>query len=339
MHIGIAGAGLLGRLLAWRLSAAGHQIDLFDQDFSAGKSAAFTAAGMLTPCTESIISQGSIFDLGMRGLSLWSDIIRELDDNIALNMGGTIITCHSNDAPELDHFIQRLAVKLDAAQIKILDRDSIKKLEPDLDMHQGFYLKCEGYLDNRHVLRTLLSRAISQGVKTIEASITETRPGCIKTTDKQYSYDWIFDCRGIGAKQHFKDIRAVRGEVIRLHAPDVDLHHMVRLMHPRYPLYIVPQGNHDYVIGATEIESDDLSNISVRSCMELLNAAYSIHTGFAEARLMETRTALRPTLPDNLPRIIQEDGFTAINGLYRHGFLIAPALVQQSLVALNEEVL
>ena len=103
-------------------------------------------------------------------------------------------------------------------------------------------------------------------------------------------------------------------------------------MHPRYPIYIAPKPDHVFVIGATEIESEDRSPASVRSTLELLSAAYSVHSGFAEARVLEIATQLRPTLPDNLPalrwlgpRSLQ------INGLYRHGFLIAPAMLDATL--------
>jgi glycine oxidase len=123
-------------------------------------------------------------------------------------------------------------------------------------------------------------------------------------------------------------VRGVRGEVLRVHAPEVTLLRPVRLVHPRYPLYIAPKQDHVFVIGATEIESEDMSPASVRSALELLSAAYSVHSGFAEARLLELSTQCRPTLIDNLPAV----RFTApntiqINGLYRHGFLIAPAML------------
>jgi glycine oxidase len=82
------------------------------------------------------------------------------------------------------------------------------------------------------------------------------------------------------------------------------------------------------VIGATEIESDDMSPASVRSTLELLSAAYAVHSGFAEARILEIATQCRPTLPDNLPAVRQpRPGVMQINGLYRHGFMIAPAIL------------
>jgi glycine oxidase len=62
--------------------------------------------------------------------------------------------------------------------------------------------------------------------------------------------------------------------------------------------------------------------------MELLSAVYTVHSGFAEARILEMSTQCRPTLKDNLPEIrITKPGLMLINGLYRHGFLIAPAVM------------
>ena len=330
MDIGIAGAGLMGRLLAWKLCTLGHNISLFDADLTGQKSAAYAAAGMLSPCTEAIISQEHIYDMGIKSMVLWDHIISQLDPTILFKTNGSIITCHTNDTPELSHFIQRLSHQ---TTLHALTKSDIEKLEPELLFSQGFLLPCEGFLDNRHLLKKLLEKTSAQ---CYNACVIQTKPHAIICKEHAYNFNHVFDCRGIGAGEHFPALRGVRGEVIRVHAPDVCLTHMVRLAHPRYPIYIVPREDHHYVIGATEIESNDTSPISVRSCMELLNAAYSIHRGFSEARIIETNTALRPTLPDNLPKIQAEKGITKVNGLYRHGFLIAPILLEQSIQILEE---
>jgi glycine oxidase len=74
--------------------------------------------------------------------------------------------------------------------------------------------------------------------------------------------------------------------------------------------------------------------MSVRSSLELLSATYSVHPGFAEARIVNQLTNCRPALVDNLPRIEQQDGVTRINGLYRHGYLFSPAIVEKALAQL-----
>jgi glycine oxidase len=81
------------------------------------------------------------------------------------------------------------------------------------------------------------------------------------------------------------------------------------------------------MIGATSIESED-DRVSVRSALELLSAAYAVHPAFGEARIVELGAGLRPAFPDNLPRIAIADKRIEVNGLYRHGFLLAPALAE-----------
>ena len=149
--------------------------------------------------------------------------------------------------------------------------------------------------------------------------------------------DWVLDCRGLGARTQWSALRGVRGEVLRIHAPEVTLARPTRLVHPRYSIYIAPKENHLFVIGATEIESDDRSPMSVRSALELLSAVYTVHSGFAEGRILEMNTQCRPTLPDNLPAIrMPQPRVMEINGMYRHGFMIAPALHDVALELLEQ---
>jgi glycine oxidase len=98
-----------------------------------------------------------------------------------------------------------------------------------------------------------------------------------------------------------------------------------------YMLYVVPRANHRFIIGATELESEDKSPVTVRSALELLSALYSLHSGFAEANIVKWSVNLRPALHDNLPFVGWKEGVLTINGLYRHGYLLAPACVLQGL--------
>ena len=83
---------------------------------------------------------------------------------------------------------------------------------------------------------------------------------------------------------------------------EIVLSRPVRLIHPRWPLYIIPRAGNQFMIGATSIERED-DGVSVRSALELLSAAYAVHPAFGEARIVEIGSGLRPAFPDNLPRI------------------------------------
>lgn len=78
------------------------------------------------------------------------------------------------------------------------------------------------------------------------------------------------------------------------------------------------------------VESNSDRPPTLRSLTEMMSAAYTIHPAFAEASVVEIGSGLRPAFPDNLPRLMEHNGTLHLNGLYRHGFLLAPALAQQA---------
>ena len=95
-------------------------------------------------------------------------------------------------------------------------------------------------------------------------------------------------------------------------------------------LYAVPWDDGRVLVGATLIESEDTTPMSVRSALEMLGMAYALHPGFGEAEILEMSAGVRPSFPDNIPRVIVRDGGRRIvvNGAFRHGFLLAPMLAR-----------
>jgi glycine oxidase len=286
---------------------------------------------MLAPLAESAITELPVVRMGQHALKRWPELLNELQQPVFFQQNGTMIVWHRQDASEAQRFAQLLA--LTQAQLpslpalQSLENKALAEKEPALQdrFQNALYLPDEGQLDNRQLLASLLESLQTQqvGLHWHSAKSPEDfSPG------NAGEPDWVFDCRGLGARLEWSALRGVRGEVIRLHAPEVTLQRPTRLIHPRYPIYIAPKPDHVFVIGATEIETEDLSPASVRSTLELLSAAYTVHSGFAEARILEISTQARPTLNNNLPGIRQIGPRSLqINGLYRHGFLIAPAML------------
>jgi glycine oxidase len=329
--VSILGAGLIGRLLAVQLAQAGHPVRLVDSGPPDGQQAAArVAAAMLAPLAESAITEPSVVAMGQYALTRWPQVLARLSTPVFFQQNGTLIVWHRQDAHEAQRFASLLAQTGRALPAlprpEPLDGTRLAALEPALAQrfHQGLYLPEEGQLDNRQLLQALLDTLRSLGVPMqwgTPCSLAEAM------ADQRRHGGWVLDCRGLGAQAGWQALRGVRGEVVRLHAPDVELQRPTRLLHPRYPLYIAPKPDHVFVIGATEIESQDLSAASVRSVLELLSAAYAVHPGFGEARILELNSQCRPTLPDNLPALrTLAPQVLQVNGLYRHGFLIAPAI-------------
>ena len=328
----ILGAGLMGRLLANTLAQHGHQVQVHEAQGADGQgSAARVAAAMLAPLAESAITEMPVVRMGHHGLTRWPQLIAALPEPVFFQQNGTLVLWHRQDAAEAKRF-ESLLVRTqqqcpELPSIQRLDVHALHRHEPGLEerFNQGLYLPGEGQLDNRELLASLLKGMTQLGVDVrwnSPASPDDFQPG------QPGQPDWVFDCRGLGARDNWTQLRGVRGEVLRLYAPEVSLQRPTRLIHPRYPIYIAPKEKHVFVIGATEIETEDLSAVSVRSTLELLSAAYTVHSGFAEARILEASTQARPTLVDNLPAIrCLSERSLQINGLYRHGFLISPAML------------
>ncbi len=340
MNIAIAGVGLVGRVLALNLLQEGHTLTLFDEDQANGeKAAGMTAAGMLAAFAELETAESVIFKHGKRSIELWLPLLKSIGLEDAYQLEGSIITAHPQDYSELDHFIATLKSKVEEAKdIQLLDRTGIIALEPDLEQHnKAFYIPHEGQVDAQRFMQRSTEYLLNHQNVTWhqETKVDSVSEGAISFNNTTEKFDWVFDSRGLGANEQVKNLRGVRGEVLWLDAPEVNIKRPTRMLHPRYKIYIVPRQNNRYVIGATEIESEDRSEVSVRSSLELLSAVYSMHTGFAEARIVKMLTNCRPTLKDNLPNIEQGEKLTRINGLYRHGYLLAPAIVEK---ALNEGI-
>jgi glycine oxidase len=336
MNIGIAGVGLVGRVLALNLLQCGHTVTLFDEDTAYGdKAAGMTAAGMLAVFAELESAESVIFDHGNHSIALWPELLDQVGIADAYQQEGSIITAHPQDYNELDHFIETLKFKVpEASEIKLLDSKALTQLEPDLEQHsKAFFIPQEGQVDAQRFMKASSDYLLSHSnvIWKEESKVTDVSHGSISVENEVKSFDWVFDARGLGAQEDMDDLRGVRGEVFWLDAPEVNITRPTRMLHPRYKIYIVPRPNNRYVIGATEIESEDKSPMSVRSSLELLSAVYSMHSGFAEARIVNMLTNCRPSLRDNLPKIEHGVKMTRINGLYRHGYLLAPAVVEEAL--------
>jgi glycine oxidase len=359
-RIGIAGAGVLGRLLAWQLSRAGHAVTVFDPAAGpeapvvgslAGGSvhaAGFTAAGMLSPLAELDNAGAEIARLGWRSLALWrevADTLRAEGCSAPLfTQRGSLMLAHGADLGAARRVLARLEATLTlAAELPApqpLDRAALAALEPALapGLH-AWLLPDEAQVMPRDMLTALAVHAPrvhwcwGERIKRVE-------PGVLHVAGEgPVRFDLVIDVRGVGArpdqalrgedKEGAPRVRGVRGEVIWLHAPGVVLQRPVRLLHPRHRVYVVPRPGDLFVVGASEIESEDRSPVSLRSAVELLAAALSVLPELAESRIVHLEANLRPALPDNEPHTHTEPGLLRINGLFRHGWLLAPALVER----------
>jgi glycine oxidase len=330
--IAIVGGGLLGRCLAWRASKAGARVSLYEASGSNGEgSAAWAAAGMIAPTTEALDSSPLIELMGRYSLTRWPEWLVELPVQVFYRDAGTLLLWHRENAGEAARIERIRELRLAEGHIEQIGNSELLGMESALGTRfpGAFYIRGEAQVDNRSFLYAVALALNEEGVEchwNTHVSDGEFPDAGI-----------VVDCRAMGGKRAWPQLRGVRGEIVRLHAPDIELHCMLRLLHHRYPVYIIPRAEGRLVVGATSIESDDRSTVSVRGALELLSSAYSVLPALAEARILEFNTQVRPALPNNAPSIHfdRKGKVLRINGLYRHGFLLTPAVVEEVLALLS----
>ncbi len=312
--IRVLGAGVAGLTVATELVARGAKVELVDPAGGPGAaSCSWWAGGMLAPFCEYESAEEPVLRLGQQAKNWWARFTKVTE-------AGTLVVAHRRDLADLRRFARR------TEQFHKVDADGVRKLEPELiGFDQGLYFETEAHLDPRQALLDLATRLAAKGVQ-----IATTATG---------NADLTIDCRGFAARDALPDLRGVKGEMLVIRAPDVSIRRPVRLLHPRIPLYVVPRGDGIHMLGATMIESSDRGRITARSILELLSSAYALNPAFGEAEVLEIGVDVRPAFPDNLPRLRQSGSTLYANGLYRHGFLLAPALaIAAADLALNGTV-
>lgn len=313
----ILGSGVIGLTAADAFLRRGATVRLISaSDGPDAGCCSWWAGGMLAPECEMETAEPLIGALGDESVAYWR---READP--APVFDGTLVVAPARDATELKRFARR------TQGWRRLDADGVAALEPALKgrFQAGLVFPSEGRLDPRRVLAALKVRLAAAGVRFETGKrLSDTAAADAPETD------FRIDCRGLGAQAALPDLRGVRGEMLILRAPGVRLRRTVRLLHPRSPIYVVPREHDHYMIGATMIESGARGGPSLRSVLELTAAAYALHPGFGEAEIIEIGADARPAFPDNLPRIRRQGRILHVNGAYRHGFLLAPALARRA---------
>lgn len=303
----IIGAGVAGLWATYALSQRGITARLIDRNGNPGAhGCSWWAGGMLAPFCEGATSEPAVIAHGQQAAADWAEVTR-------VTQNGSLVVTLARDRAELDRFARRTTGH---ARIS---GDALADLEPDLATpgREALFFSTESHLTPRAALADLVA-TLAQRCITIEQA--EATPADIQGT--------VLDCRGLAAQT--PGLRGVRGEMVMLRSHEVTLTRPVRLLHPRHPLYIVPRGDGVFMLGATQIESAQRGPITARALLELLSAAYALHPAFAEAEVIETGADLRPAFADHVPRVIRQGRVLHLNGLFRHGYLMAPALAHQA---------
>ncbi|MBB3610402.1 glycine oxidase ThiO [Rhizobium sp. BK602] len=309
MRVLVKGGGVAGLAVAHALHMRAAAVTVIDPRADFGQAASWLAGGMLAPWCERESADEAVLRRGEDAADRWEAM---LPGEVARQ--GTLVVAPARDQSELKRFSSRTTGH------RWLGEDELAALEPAIAgrFGQGLFFPREAHLDPRRVLTSLRDKLAGGGVNfTSEPQPKET-------------FDDVVDCTGASRIGRSRDLRGIRGEMLYLRTDELQLTRPVRLLHPRIPVYVVPRGGGLFMVGATMIETEFDGPITARSLMELLNAAYTLHPAFADATVVETGAGIRPAFPDNFPRVTREAHAVVLNGLYRHGFLLAPAMAAEA---------
>ncbi|MEL7183555.1 MAG: glycine oxidase ThiO [Pseudomonadota bacterium] len=306
----IIGAGVAGLCVARALLDRGAAVTLVDRHADAGAHAcSWWAGGMLAPFCEGESAEEPVVRLGAEAADWWA---AQTDQ---VHRAGSLVISPARDKSDLARFARRTTGHraVTAAEIAVL--------EPDLGdrFAKGLFFESEAHLAPRAALADLRKGLLRDGATFVQRDAVPSQDA---------THGLTIDCRGFGARDHLSDLRGVKGEMLVLSCPDVSLSRPIRMLHPRVPLYIVPRGAGIFMLGATMIEGQAGKHVTARAMLELLSAAYALNPAFGEAEVLEIGVDSRPAFPDNLPRIRRDGNLISANGLFRHGFLLAPALAR-----------
>lgn len=301
---------MAGLCVARALLDRGAEVVVVDRHHGSGPHAcSWWAGGMLAPYCEGESAEEPVVRLGSEAADWWASKTN------GVHRRGSLVLSAARDKSDLARFSRR------TTGFSEVTGAEISTLEPDLGgrFSKGLLFESEAHLAPRHALAQLRASLIADGAEFLQ---DDADPA-------DYAQRGLtIDCRGFQAKADLPDLRGVKGEMLILSCPEVTFSRPIRLLHPRVPIYLVPRGDGIFMLGATMIEGQAGKHVSARALLELLSAAYALTPAFGEAEVVEIGVDSRPAFPDNLPRIRRDGNLIRVNGLFRHGFLLAPAVAR-----------
>ena len=150
--------------------------------------------------------------------------------------------------------------------------------------------------------------------------------------------DKIVFCEGFGLKQNpffnYLPLNEVKGELITIHAPDLDIKFLLKSS-----LFLLPLGNNNYKVGATFNWTDKTSNPSEEGRIELEEKLQKIIN--VPYKVISQSAGIRPTVAGRRPLVgvhPNNPKLNVLNGLGTRGVMIAPTVAKQLFNHLENEM-
>jgi glycine oxidase len=335
MRVLVVGGGVIGEAVAWRLAGHGAQVTVVDP--APGGGASWVAAGMLAPVAEAGPGDEAVLALNLASAARWPAFAAALADASGSDPGyttnGTLVVARDRD--DLD-VLDDVGDQHDAAglgSLRVGSREA-RRLEPALgpSARGALWLPDDHQVDNRLLLAALARASDRAGVarvaeraRRVTAQSVETASGLRLTADAVVvaTGAWAPPVE-VEGRPVTVPVRPVKGQILRLRAT-------AGAVFPRRTVrgtdvYVVPREHGEIVVGATVEERGFDTTVTAGAVLSLLQDAWELLPGLAEAELAEAVAGLRPATPDNVPLIgsLGPAGPVVATGHHRHGILLTP---------------
>lgn len=340
-RIVIAGGGVIGLAIAWRLARAGRDVTVLERD-RAGQGASRVAAGMIAPVAESGFDDRDFLRFAGASQERYPSFIAELeadaDMRVTLDLSGAMVVALNRDDVEAMRrtFDYRTSLGL---KVEWLTGTRSREIEPTLTprVSAAMWNPTDGHVDTRALVAALARACVMRGAKVREGvevervSIENDAVRGVRTRDGDVGAEIVVVAAGswsgtIGGlpDDTVPPVRPVKGQIIRLRRTrDFALRHIIRA--PR--AYLLPKPDGTVVVGATQEEAGFDLLPTAGGVKEILEHAWEVVPSIHDLPFESVEVGLRPGTRDHLPII----GATRVRGLimatghFRHGISLAPA--------------
>lgn len=341
----IAGGGVAGLALGWRLLCAGRAVHLFERD-RAGRGASWAAAGMLAPDAEIGFEDPELYRLNRESLRRWPSFAAALEETSGIGIGfrtnGAVHVAPDRDAAEA------LRRRYDFMKAQGLDSQWLSTaealdIEPFITSRPAavMYSPTDSEADARALVEALRAAFLQAGgvlregtsVRAVEpdaeapAVVTEGGERVAGSCVALAMGAWSHGVEGLTMDQQ-PPVRPVRGQMIELQVePPFDLQHVVRSAHT----YAAPKSGGRVLVGATMEEMGFDARVTAGGLYAMLEEVRKIVPGIDDLPVRDIWAGLRPASRDHSPILgpSSAPGVVMATGLYRHGVLLAPVASEE----------
>jgi len=338
MKVLIAGGGIAGLAIAWRLSGQGVTVEVVERGIC-GRGASWAAAGMLAPGGELAGEADDLARLAHESRALWprfaAGVERAAGRSVGFRETGSLLVAESKR--------QAAALRTRAnGSGDWLSRDELLRREPLLspDLTGALYFPADAQVDNRAICEALHAALRGKSVTIHEncearSILVEGGEANALLTDRgpMEADCFVLACGAwmdlISAPDFdLPPVRPVKGQMMA-YVPPAGIGLPDTLLWAD-EVYLVPRSGR-LLVGATVEDAGFDDSVDIQACAKLRHAAARVIPSLPHWRMAEVWAGLRPHTPDDAPVL----GATSLPRLYvaggqfRNGILFAPAVADK----------